>query len=441
MIATPSSSGADFSRIVCDADRIFRAALAAVDPGPAVRRALAFSTVPEGARIFLIATGKGATAMAAAAIAHLAEQDIEPAGGLVVSHTPGPSPHPRVDAIVGDHPVPGAASEAAAARLGDLVRQIRPDDVVWVMLSGGTTSLIGAPSSTATMADLGALHEMLLASGLDIAAINAVRRRVSRWGGGRLARALEPARVRVFAISDVPDDDLAALGSGPLVPDPTTASDVRALLQDAGLWERVAPAVRDLILSADDTVPAGDSAFRAVTTEIIASNAMAVAAALATARSLGYAASPAGTALRGEASTAGQTLARELLARAAGGRPLCLATGGETVVALAGREPNVIGGRSQELALAGAGVLAADPVHGLDAALLAAGTDGRDGPTDAAGAIVTPATWAAIADAGRDPARDLAAHDAYRALDAAGALLRTGPTGTNVMDIALALAR
>jgi glycerate 2-kinase len=429
-------------RIEADARDIHRAAIAAVDPVPLVRDALLFASVPPGARVFLIALGKAAPAMAKAAVESLRSRGMEPAAGLVVSHVEAPRPHPSVEVRVGDHPVPGARSAAAAERLGDLVRQVAPSDVVWVMLSGGTSSLIGAPVATLTMAELGEFNALLLGSGLDIAQLNVIRKRVSRWGAGRLARALEPAAVRALVISDVPDDDVAAIASGPLSPDPNTVDDVTGLLRDAELWTRVPPAVRDLLArdEAVETPKRDDPAFRHVTIGIVASNETAVRAALARATELGYATERAATALDAEAAAVGDALAVELLALARDPGPRCRVRGGEPVVSLGDASPNARGGRSQELALAAARRLAgADGRRAM--ALLAAGTDGRDGPTDAAGALVTPGTWRAIAEARRDPAHDLAAHDAYRALDAAGALLRTGPTGTNVMDIAVLLVR
>ena len=429
------------SEAVRDARDIYRAAIDAVEPASAVHRALAFTTVPEGARVFLIALGKAAPAMARAAVEHLRSTGEEPAGGIVIAHTESERPHPRVEALVGDHPVPGARSAEAADRVGDLVRQVAPTDVVWVLLSGGTSSLIGAPVATLTTRELGALNELLLGAGLAIGEINLIRKRVSRWAAGRLAAALEPATVRVFAISDVPDDDVTAIGSGPLAPDPTRPEDIAAMLHRAGLWTRLPPAVRDLF-GRDDVVRtpgAGSPVFRHVTTTVIASNGTAVRAALARAKELGYRADQAGTPLETEAALAGQSLARELLDVAHGGR-WCLVRGGEPVVTLSG-SPNGQGGRAQELALSAARRLAGAQDTPRALALLAAGTDGRDGPTDAAGAIVTPDTWDAVVRAGRDPERDLAAHDAYHALDAAGALLRTGPTGTNVMDVVILLAR
>jgi glycerate-2-kinase len=315
-----------------------------------------------------------------------------------------------------------------------------------LLLSGGASSLLAAPVDGMAPNDLTALYALLLGSGLDIAAMNRIRKRFSRWGGGRLARALAPAPVRGFVVSDVIGDDLAAIGSGPCVPDPTTASEVRQLLEDARLWDRIPATARRLVTSSEsgetaETPKPGDAAFARVTLEVIASNRLALEAAAKRAAELGLASVVAETPLAGEASTAGASVAATLLQHCPPSeipQPArrCFIWGGETTVTL-GEVPPGAGGRCQELALAAARALAGAPA-GLG--LLAAGTDGRDGPTDAAGAVVDGDTWRAIAAAGRDPGHDLAAHDAYRALDAAGALLKVGLTGTNVMDVVIGIA-
>jgi glycerate 2-kinase len=387
--------------------------------------------------------------MAETAVAALRRRGSRPTGGIVVGPEPGPSPDPGLRYLQGDHPEPGAGSAAAAEALARIAAEITPEDEVWVLLSGGTTSLIGAPESGLTPSELSAIYSLLLGSGLDIAVMNRIRKRFSRWGAGKLARALAPARVHVYVVSDVIGDDLASIGSGPCVPDPTTASEVRRLLESAGLWRRIPEAARTLVRSVEagsipETPKPGDQAFARVTLELIASNRLALDAAARRAAELGLTPLVTETLISGEASTAGATLAATLLHNCVQPpipqpkRPrgaLCLIWGGETTVSL-GDNPIGLGGRCQELALAAAQTLkrAADGV-----ALLAAGTDGRDGPTDAAGAIVDNGTWTTIAGAGRDPARDLAAHDAYHALDAAGALLRPGLTGTNVMDVVIGL--
>jgi len=286
---------------------------------------------------------------------------------------------------------------------------------------------------------------LLLGSGLDITAMNRIRKRLSRWGGGKLARALAPATVRVYVVSDVIGDDLASIGSGPCVPDPTYAADVRSLLEGSGLWHRLPDSARRLVTSAEadsspETPKPGDPAFARVTHELIASNRLALNAAEKRATELGLATTVHETPISGEAASAGAIIAATLLHNCArdnipqpSARPACLIWGGETTVSL-GEGSAGLGGRCQELALAAARDLQ-EGAGGM--ALLVAGTDGRDGPTDAAGAVVDHQTWQAVRDSGRDPARDLAAHDSYHALDAAGALLRPGLTGTNVMDVVI----
>jgi glycerate 2-kinase len=411
---------------------------------------LRLERVPLGvdSRVWLLALGKAALPMTAAAVGLLTRRGLRPAGGLVVGPEPAAAPHPALQYICGDHPEPGPGSFAAAAALERTTALIRPDDEVWILLSGGTSSLIAAPESELSPDDLGLVFRLLLGSGLDIAAMNRIRKRFTRWGGGKLAKALEPARVRVYVVSDVVGDDLASIGSGPCVPDPATALEVHALLEQAGLWRRMPESARALLLAVEtgarpETPKAGDTAFDRVELELIASNRQALAAAASRARELGLAPLILDTPLTGEAAKVGTALAEALrgdcarqLGRNSGGvPPSCWIWGGETTVTLGERQPG-LGGRCQELALAAARVLESAPER---VALLAAGTDGRDGPTDAAGALVDGETWRAILRAGRDPLRDLLNHNAYPALDAAGALIRPGLSGTNVMDVVIGL--
>ena len=357
----------------------------------------------------------------------------------------GPAPHPAIPVVPGDHPEPGVHSRAAAAALARAAAETGQTDEAWVLLSGGATSLLGAPVDGVQPADLTGLYSLLLGSGLDISAMNRIRKRFSRWGGGRLAAALGASKIRVFVVSDVIGDDLAAIGSGPCVPDPATAGEVRRALEGAGLSSRVAPALLRVLADVEagrspETPKPDHPAFARVETKVIVSNRLALEAAAARAAADGWSVRIVERPLAGEAVTVGGEIARELVqyARSApSAQPRCIVWGGETTVTLGARPPG-LGGRSQELALAAAQVLGHDSAH-AGITVLAAGTDGRDGPTDAAGAIVDGTTWAAVQRAGRDPARDLAAHDAYRALDAAGALLRPGLTGTNVMDVVVGL--
>jgi len=425
---------------------LYTVATAAVAPAPAVAQRLAALNPKLLGPVWILALGKASLAMAHAAVGVLRARGSEPLGGLIVAPASGLSPSPALDVVVGDHPEPGSGSFAASAALGRVVGRIAGDHEVWVLLSGGTTSLIAAPVPGISPADLTALYELLLGSGLDITAMNRIRKRFSRWGGGRLAQALAPARVRVLVVSDVIGDDLASIGSGPCVPDPSSAVEVRNLLENAGLWERIPATARHQLAEVEagrmsETPKPGDQVFANVTLELVASNRLALEAAAKRAAELGLAPVVAETPLAGEASAAGASVAATLLHNCGrSGIPpeehrtsgRCCIWGGETTVTLGSSAG--LGGRCQELALAAARVLAGAP---SGSGLLAAGTDGRDGPTDAAGAIVDGSTWTSIAAAGRDPARDLAGHNAYRALDVVGALLRPGLTGTNVMDVVI----
>jgi glycerate 2-kinase len=423
-------------------EQLYSAATAAAAPGPALSAFLDGVQIDSG-RVWILALGKASAAMARAALDHLQSRRLAPAGGLVVTPDEFQSPDLRLRCVAGDHPEPGARSFAAAEAVGALVQQVRPGDEVWVLLSGGTTSLIGAPEVGLSRDDLTRIYALLLRSGLDITAMNRIRKRFSRWGGGKLARALAPARVRTFIVSDVIGDDLASIGSGPCVPDPTTAAELRALLHDAALWQHLPISAQALLTSTEagntpETPKPWDQAFANVSLELVVSNRLALEAAARRAAELGLAPKLVDTPIAGEASVAGASVAAKLLyncPRQGISQPICIIWGGETTVTL-GQGSTGLGGRSQELALA-----AARTLDGTSAgvALLAAGTDGRDGPTDAAGAVVDGRTWMSILDAGRDPVKDLATHDAYHALDAAGALLRPGLTGTNVMDVVIGL--
>ena len=424
---------------------LYGAATAAAAPGPALEARLRRLTSEPGQRLWILALGKAALPMASTAVEVLQSQPDRLSGGLIVAPEGSASPDHRLTLCVGDHPEPGVRSLAAATALADTAARIAAEDEVWVLLSGGTTSLIGAPEAGLTPADLRGLYTLLLGSGLDITAMNQVRKRFSRWGGGKLALALHPALVRVYIVSDVIGDDLASIGSGPCVPDPTSAADIHGLLEGAGLWAKVPEAARRMILSMEsgetaETPKPGDRAFARVTLELVASNRLALEAAAKRAAELGLAPEIVKVPLAGEAVAAGASVADNLLNNCVRlpipqptKRRLCRIWGGETTVSL-GDQPPGLGGRSQELALAAARTLA-----GAGVTLLAAGTDGRDGPTDAAGAIVDGTTWNAIFAAGRDPEHDLTRHDAYPALASVRALVKPGLTGTNVMDIVIGI--
>lgn len=426
---------------------LYHAAVAAVDPGPAVTAALESGghlPAARGRGLWILALGKAAMPMAEAAVRATQRAGLVISGGLVVAPAAAPAPHPAVPLVVGDHPEPQQGSLTAAASLGEVASRVRPGDHVWVLLSGGTTSLIGAPVDGIDPGDLRELYRLLLGSGLDINAMNRVRKRFTRWGGGKLAAALGRASVRQFIVSDVIGDDLPSIGSGPCVPDPTTAADVRHALEHAALWQRLPDSLRHLVTDTEhgtrpETPKPDHPAFASVVTELVSSNRLALEAAAGRAAVLGLLPEIAPDPLAGEANLMGTSVAATLrnYSQAHGTQGTarrCVILGGETTVTLG--TGHGLGGRSQELALAAARSLAG--TQGIS--LLAAGTDGRDGPTDAAGAIVDGTTWSAMTSAGRDPAADLARHNAYPALSAAGALFQPGLTGTNVMDVVIGLA-
>ncbi|MGH7560101.1 MAG: glycerate kinase type-2 family protein [Gemmatimonadales bacterium] len=419
---------------------LYRAALAGADPGPPLLAVLAELEASE-APLWIVAIGKAARRMAGAATAAAARSKRRVAGGIVVG-AEATGPAPGLLSLTGDHPIPGGRSFEASRALTGITEAVAPGDDVWVLLSGGASSLVGAPAQGLTREDVEAAWRMLYAAGLPIGELNLVRKRLSCWGAGRLATALEQATVRTFALSDVPGDDPSAIGSGPCDPDPSKASDVRRLLALHRLFTALPPGVRDALQAEErgerpETPKPDRPVFRTSRARIIAGNAGALEGAASLARGMGLPVRTSDRPLAGEAGACGVRLAEELLTGASPG-PLCRLWGGEPVVRLGDGGSQGLGGRAQELALAAAGLLERRPSSGL-VVLLAGSTDGRDGPTEAAGAIVDAETWGRIRARGIDPLAALARHDAYPALDAAGDLIRTGPTGTNVMDVVIGL--
>jgi hydroxypyruvate reductase len=414
---------------------LYAAAVDAPQPGPAVTAAHAGAR--QQRRVHVIAVGKAAAGMAAAATSAVAAAGLELAGGVVVTVDDAArlAPPGALRVLAGDHPTPGARSLRAAAAIADVTEAVTEGDSVLVLLSGGATSLAAAPVPGVQPAELAALNDALLASGLDIVALNQVRKRFLRWGAGRLAAALAPADVHCLVASDVTGDDLAAVGSGPCAPDDTTADEVVAILKRTSIGDKLPSGILRLLAETSagriaETPKPGDAAFARVRSQVIAGNRMALAGAAARAEAVGLSANIVTEPLAGPAAATGARLGRGLDGR----HPTrCRIHGGETTVSLDGAPGT--GGRCQELALA-----AAREMAGRDGtALLAGGTDGRDGPTDAAGAVVDGETWTRIGAAGRDPALDLRHHDAFPALAAAGALIARQLTGTNVADIVITL--
>jgi hydroxypyruvate reductase len=420
--------------------RVYRSGVAAADPRLASRQAvevlddLAPST-------WVVAIGKAAHAMASGAVDVLRARRVGIAGGLVVAHAPSQDATHGLPYVQGNHPTPGSGSQLAADYLSNLASETGESSDAIVLVSGGATSLMAAPVDGLSAEDLRAAFASLLASGVDIEIMNAVRKRLLRFGGGRLATALQSRRVHCLVASDVISNDPASIASGPCVPDPMTAGEVRAVASAAGAWEKLPATVKahiDAMVDGrvPDLPPADHPRFASTTTKVILDRLSAEGGAAAEAYLKGVPVEVVPTPLSGDAAKSGKEFALELVSRSPGELKCVIRTGETTVSLGASPEP---GGRCQEFALACAGTLESAGPLASGITVLAAGTDGRDGPTDAAGAIVDAFTWSAIRHGGIDPVAALRHHSSYHALEAAGALLKTGATGTNVNDLVIAL--
>jgi glycerate 2-kinase len=342
------------------------------------------------------------------------------------------------------HPLPDARGVAAAREVESLVGGLDAGDLLLVLLSGGASALLPAPVAGVSLADKAAVTSRLLASGAPIAELNVVRRHLSRLKGGGLARLAFPACVVCLALSDVVGDDLATIGSGPTVPDPTTHADAVAVLRSRGLWRGAPASVRRHLQAGmrgavAETPKPRDPLFARVTTRVIGSNRLAAAAAVAEARRQGLRTLLLTTRLEGEAREVARVLVGILRECVESGRParapVCLIAGGETTVTVRGRGR---GGRNQEMAVAAVDPLALFPGPAVMACLA---TDGRDGVTDAAGGVVDDRSRARAEALGMPPASVfLADSDTHAFLATLGDLVVTGPTGTNVVDLAVLLA-
>ena len=400
------------------AETIMAASIQAVLPDEAVRRALAGQEF--GGRVVLVAAGKAAWQMARAAYGCLGSR-ID--GGVVVTK------YGHVMGSIGDftlweagHPVPDENSFAGTQKALDLTAELKAGDTVLFLLSGGGSALFEKPLVPGAV--LQDVTGQLLACGADIVEINTIRKRLSAVKGGRFARHCAPARVFSIVLSDVLGDPLDMIASGPAVPDTSTSAQAAAIAQKYGLQLTE----ETWALLGQETPKTLDN----VTTQINGSVRGLCAAAAAAARNLGYEAILLTDQLVCQAREAGSFLASILKTHAGSGRKLAFIAGGETVVRLTGSGK---GGRNQELALAAA--LGIDGIFG--AAVFSVGSDGTDGPTDAAGGYVDFQTVAELKAQGIDISRVLQDNDSYHALQKTKGLLITGPTGTNVNDVAVAL--
>jgi glycerate 2-kinase len=418
------------------AHAVFDAALRAGDVRPLVHQALADLSLSGTGRVLVVGAGKASGAMAAAAEEALGDRI---ADGVVAVKDGHLAPTRRVRLLEAGHPVPDERGAAAARAIRDLASTAGPGDLVLVLISGGGSALTPAPAPPITLEEKQALTRLLLRAGANINQLNAVRKHCSTLKGGQLARAAAPARVQALLLSDVIGDPLDVIASGPTAPDASTFSEAMGILARFDIRDQVPPAIvtrlqRGMQGEIAETPKPGDPLFEQVRNVVIGNNALVVEAAAAGARALDLAPHILTRTLDGEAREMGRrfaAMARDILAgRGPVTPPCCVIAAGETTVTVSGRGT---GGRCQEFALA-----AALELDGLaNVVVLAAGTDGSDGPTDAAGALADAGTAARARASGDSPAARLADNDSYRALATAGDLIVTGPTNTNLLDLYL----
>lgn len=434
---------------------IFQVGVAAADPYQAVQRCLKadqnqlqillddLGGKRSGlwSKIHLIAFGKAACPMIKAAIDTIPAHYLS-GHAIAVTNYENVKPVPGVNVIGASHPLPDEAGFNAAKRCAETAQDAQAGELVLVLVSGGGSALIPYPVDSVSLKEKIHTTDLLLASGATINQINCVRKHLSQLKGGGLARMVAPADCHALILSDVIGDDLSAIASGPTVPDDTTFNDAIDVLKNKGIWHKVPESVRHYLEygqqgKALETPKAEDAFFTNASHTLIGSNCISVNAILRAAQERGFDAVLYSDNLCGEARDEAEKLV--LFAKAhiskTDNRPIALLAGGETTVTLKG---NGLGGRNQEMALAFA-ISAKE--YGLrgDWVFLSGGTDGRDGPTDAAGGLVDSGTIQRMQAAGINPAELLANNDSYSALKSSQDLLITGATGTNVADLQILL--
>ena len=424
--------------------RILTAALDAVEPGAAVERYLSSHPLPSTERVFALGLGKAAIPMT-----HALSRYANLERTLVITKHASPLDFGPATLIESGHPVPDSRSSAAGQAALEFVSDLRENDLLVCLISGGGSALMTTP--TVSLEDMQTLTSALLACGARIDEINTLRRHLDRVKGGGIAKATK-ARVLSLILSDVVGSPLEAIASGPTAPDPSTKGDALAVLekydllnkpqdhrdvgiqrkQDIDLRDSVTQwqeKISDLLISCPETPKSNDPIFSRVQNVIVGDNALAVKAALKQAEQEGFYAESLGSRWQGEARKVGVELVKKLrVTMKSKETPFCLIAGGETTVTI---QSNGKGGRNQELALG-----AASELIGLENTLLISlATDGEDGPTDAAGAIATGETLQRARDLGIDLADYLARNDSYPFFEKLRDLLKIGPTGTNVNDL------
>ncbi len=428
--------------------RVMQAALAAVEPGEAVRRALqrdgeqvtvAGRTYDLASydRVIVVGAGKASAPMAAAV------EDVFGAlcmAGLVVVKHGHTHPTRTVRLREASHPIPDETCVDGTAEVVALLATTGPRDLVVVTLSGGGSALMLLPADGISLADMQQTTDVLLRAGATINELNTIRKHLEQAKGGGLARLAAPSDVLALVLSDVVGNPLDVIASGPTVPDTSTYADTCAIVERFGIWDRLPATVAQRLRDGRDgkiadTPKPGDPLFDRVQTVVVASNDLAAAAGVEQAEQEGMSALLLTTYVEGEAREVAKVVAALAREEAATARPLplpaCLIMGGETTVTVRG---SGLGGRNQELALA-----ASFKIAGLENVIIAAlATDGNDGPNDATGALADGSTLARAQAAGLDPNAYLTNNDAYHFFEALGDLLITGPTNTNVNDLLFA---
>ncbi len=405
--------------------RVLASAFNAAEPGAAVKKYLREHPLPASPRTFAFGLGKAACTM----IAPLADE-IPLTDSLVVTKHASPLPFEPVTVIEGNHPIPGRESLRAGSAAMKFLSQLREDDLLVCLISGGGSALMTAPAIP--LEDLQKLTSALLACGARIDEINTLRRHLDELKGGGVAQRSNGARVVSLILSDIVGDFLEAIASGPTAPDPTTREDAHSIIQKYGLEDKIPSSIMSALR---ETAKPGDAVFRRVRNIILANNLSVlrfVSSQLAEKEEI-----PAkliSEKLQGEAREVGREIAfrlRKELEKMQ--RPFCLLAGGETTVTIQGSGK---GGRNQELALG-----AVEPLAGMENVLLVSiATDGEDGPTDAAGAVVTGETAQRAKMLGLDGSAHLLRNDAYSFFARLDDLIKTGPSGTNVNDLVLCFA-
>jgi hydroxypyruvate reductase len=413
---------------------IFRAALAAADPAKAVAARLKRLEISRFRNIYVIGAGKAGASMAEAAERILGRRIT---AGLVNVKDGHVAKLRRIEFNECGHPVPDERGVAGAERIAGLAAMAEKDDLVICLISGGGSALLPLPASPISLEEKQSVTRLLLACGADIHEINTVRKHISRIKGGQLARLAAPASVEALLLSDVIGDDLDVIGSGPTAPDVSTFADAVRILERYGIFSRVPASVRDRLMEGQrggipETPKPQDEIFRRVRNTIVGSNRLALDRAARRAREFGFRTLVLASGIQGETREIARmhaAIAREVACCSQPVKaPACLITGGETTVTIKGGGQ---GGRNQEFVLAAAMDIAGLP----NVVVFSAGTDGTDGPTDAAGAVADGDTLRR----GPEARRFLDANDSYHYFESLGDLVITGPTNTNVMDVRIVL--